>query len=179
MTVFRTARLILTPSIPADAGDLMSLESDPEVMRHLNGGHAVDHSKPQTYTGFSMPRGTEDYFWTARRKDTQDFVGWFFFGPDGERVAEIGYRLCRNAWGQGLATEGGKVFLDWGFKTDLYDSVFASTMAVNAGSRRVMEKLGMRYVRTDFDEWPEPIPGSEQGEVKYQVTKANWGARSR
>lgn len=174
MTIFHTTRLILTPSNPADAPDLMALERDPEVMRYLNGGIAVDHSKPQLYTSFSMPRGTEDYFWTARRTETQAFVGWFYFGPDSERVAELGYRLQREAWGQGLATEGGKALVDWGFKTGRYDRVFASTMVVNLASRRVMQKIGMKYASTAYDEWPDPIPGSEHGEVKYAVTRAEW-----
>jgi RimJ/RimL family protein N-acetyltransferase len=171
MTIFRTARLTLTPSIPTDATELMSLEADPEVMRYLNGGHAVDHSEPQPFTGFSMPRGTEDFFWTARRKDNNAFVGWFFFGPDSKKVAELGYRLCRAEWGQGFAAEGGKALVDWGFETGLYDRVFASAMAVNLASRRVMEKIGMTYWRTAYDEWPDPIPGSEHGEVKYEVKR--------
>ncbi len=174
MPILQTPRLTLSPSTPADVVELMSLESDPEVMRYLNGGHAVDHSKPQAYSGFSMPRGIEDYFWTARRTKNQAFVGWFFFGPDSEGVAELGYRLRRSEWGQGLAAEGGKALVDWGFKTGLYDWVFASTMAVNLGSRRVMEKIGMKYVRTAYDEWPDPISGSEHGEVKYEVTRAEW-----
>lgn len=174
MTVFNTARLILTPSAPTDAAELMSLETDPEVMRYLNGGHAVDHSKPQLDMGFYMPRGIEDHTWTARRKDTNSFVGWFFFGPDSPRVAELGYRLCRSEWGQGLAAEGGKALVDWGFTTNLYDHVFASTLAINNGSRRVMEKIGMTYARTAYDEWPDPIPGSEHGEVKYEISRSDW-----
>jgi RimJ/RimL family protein N-acetyltransferase len=174
MTTLHTAHLTLMPSVPVDAAELMSLEADPEVMRFLNGGHAVDHSKPHFYTGFSMPRGTEDFFWTARRTTDNTFVGWFFFGPDLERIAELGYRLCRNAWGQGLAAEGGKALVDWGFRTGLYDRVFASTMAVNLASRRVMEKIGMIYERTAYDEWPDPIPGSEHGEVKYEVRREDW-----
>ena len=171
MTTFHTARLTLTPSNPADAPDLKALETDPKVMRYLNGGHAVDHSKPQPYTGFSMPRGAEDYFWTARRTQTNAFVGWFFFGPDSARVAELGYRLRQADWGQGLAVEGGIALVDWGFKTGLYDMVFASVMAVNLSSRRVAEKIGMRHVRTAYDEWPDPIPGSEHGEAKYEVNR--------
>jgi RimJ/RimL family protein N-acetyltransferase len=177
MAIFKTLRLTLAPSRPNDAPDFMALERDPEVMRYLNGGHAVDHSKPLPYSGFSMPRGTEDFFWTARRTTNNAFVGWFFLGPDLERAAEIGYRLNRASWGQGLAAEGGKALIDWGFETGLYDRVFASTMAVNFASRRVMEKIGMNYVRTAYDEWPEPIPGSEYGEAKYEVEREEWVSR--
>ena len=174
MTIFHTARLTLTPSTPADAADFMALETDPEVMRYLNGGHAVDHSQDNSHATFLMPRGTEEYVWTARRKAINSFVGWFCLWPEAEKIAELGYRLRRDAWGQGLASEGAKALIDWGFKTGLYDRVFASTMAVNLGSRRVMEKIGMKYVRTAHDEWPDPIPGSEHGEVKYEWSRREW-----
>ncbi|MFD0660153.1 GNAT family N-acetyltransferase [Thermocatellispora tengchongensis] len=49
-------------------------------------------------------------------------------------------------------------------------------MAVNLGSRRVMEKCGLRFVRAFHHDWPEPIPGSEHGEVEYALTRADWEA---
>lgn len=49
-------------------------------------------------------------------------------------------------------------------------------MAVNTASRRVMEKAGLRYIRTFHQDWPEPIPGDEHGEVEYALTKAEWEA---
>jgi RimJ/RimL family protein N-acetyltransferase len=52
--------------------------------------------------------------------------------------------------------------------------VVAETMAVNTASRRVMEKAGLRYVRTFHQEWPEHIEGSEHGDVEYALTKADW-----
>jgi len=47
-------------------------------------------------------------------------------------------------------------------------------MAVNAASRGVMAAVGMSYVRTYFPEWDEPLPGAEQGEVEYEITRADW-----
>ncbi len=47
-------------------------------------------------------------------------------------------------------------------------------MTVNTASRRVMERCGLRYVRTFFDEWPEPIDGSDEGDVEYELTRAEW-----
>ena len=52
--------------------------------------------------------------------------------------------------------------------------VFAETMAVNLASRRVMEKSGLRYVRTFHEDWPDPIAGSERGEVEYALEKTAW-----
>ncbi len=47
-------------------------------------------------------------------------------------------------------------------------------MAVNTGSRRVMEKSGLRYVRTFHEDWPDPLPGAEHGDVEYALAKDDW-----
>jgi RimJ/RimL family protein N-acetyltransferase len=52
-------------------------------------------------------------------------------------------------------------------------------MAVNAASRRVMEKAGLRYVRTFYQKWPERIEGDEHGDVEYALTKADWARQAR
>ncbi|WP_206061324.1 GNAT family N-acetyltransferase [Nonomuraea basaltis] len=57
--------------------------------------------------------------------------------------------------------------------------MFARTMTVNAGSRRVMEKCGLRFVRTFFEDWPHPIEGSDQGDVEYELLRAGWEAARR
>jgi RimJ/RimL family protein N-acetyltransferase len=45
-------------------------------------------------------------------------------------------------------------------------------MAVNLRSRRVMEKAGLRHVRTFHLVWEDPIPGFEHGEVEYEILRA-------
>jgi RimJ/RimL family protein N-acetyltransferase len=54
--------------------------------------------------------------------------------------------------------------------------IVATTMAVNAGSRRVMEKAGLRYVRTVHLDWPDPLDGNEHGDVEYLLLRAGWAA---
>ncbi|MDZ7602622.1 MAG: GNAT family N-acetyltransferase [Hoeflea sp.] len=174
MTVLQTGRLTLSPCRPADRDDFIALEQDPEVMRFLNGGHPVGREEADLDADFLMPRGTEPYVWTARRTLRDAFVGWFCLWPDGEGSAELGYRLRRTEWGQGLAAEGARALANWGFGSCGYDRIVAGTMAVNQGSRRVMEKLGMVHARTVHGDWPDPIPGSEEGEVWYEVTRTEW-----
>jgi RimJ/RimL family protein N-acetyltransferase len=174
MTVLQTLRLTLSPCTPDDRADFMDLERDPEVMRFLNGGHAVDHQQVDPNATFLMPRGTEPYVWTARRKQTDAFVGWFCLWPESEQVAEIGYRLARMDWGQGLACEGASALIEYGFQICGYEKIVATTMAVNHASRRVMEKSGLSYARTEFLEWDAPIPGSEEGDVWYEIAHAEW-----
>jgi RimJ/RimL family protein N-acetyltransferase len=121
----------------------MNLELDPEVMRFLNGGHAVDHEQIDLNATFLMPRGTEPYVWTARRTTNGAFVGWFCLCPESETLAELGYRLRRMDWGQGSASEGASALVNWGFRSGGYDKIVATTMTVNHASRRVMEKIGL------------------------------------
>jgi RimJ/RimL family protein N-acetyltransferase len=174
MAVLQTTNLTLSPCSPGDSTDFINLELDPEVMRFLNGGYAVDHKQNNSAATFLMPRGTETYVWTARRTTNATFVGWFCLWPESETVAELGYRLRRMDWGQGLASEGASALVNWGFRSGVYDKIFASTMAVNHASRRVLEKIGLNYARTVYDEWPDPILGSEHGDVMYELMRSGW-----
>ncbi len=174
MAVLQTARMTLTPCRPSDRTDFIDLERDPEVMRFLNGGRAVDPEHADPNATFLMPRGTEPYVWAARRTTSGAFVGWFCLWPESETLAELGYRLRSMEWGQGLASEGAVALVDWGFENCGYEKIVATTMAVNHASRRVMEKLGLKHTRTDHPEWPEPIAGSEHGEVWYELARARW-----
>jgi RimJ/RimL family protein N-acetyltransferase len=49
-------------------------------------------------------------------------------------------------------------------------------MVVNHASRRVMEKCGMTYVKTFHGQFDNPLPGTEYGEVLYQITRDQWRA---
>ena len=76
------------------------------------------------------------------------------------------------AWGHGYATEVSQALIDDGFATHGVERVRAETMVVNAASRRVMEKVGMRLVRTFHADWPVRIDGDEHGDVEYAITRA-------
>jgi RimJ/RimL family protein N-acetyltransferase len=167
-----TKRLTLRPVTPADRADLIALEADPQVMRFLNGGQPVPEAGLPD-ADFLTPRGTEPEVLAALDRATGRFIGWFGVFDDGLidglRTAEIGYRLARAGWGQGFATEGAVALIAVALDTWGFDRVRASTMAVNIGSRRVMEKAGMRHVETLFPAFSHPIVGADQGEVIYEI----------
>lgn len=176
-----TDRLVLRPATAADAPDLLALDNDPAVMRYINGGRptSAEHIRDRT-----LPRLLHDHagtgtrgYWIAQEKDTGAFLGWFELRPLTDHdpaVVELGYRLNRAAWGRGYATEGARALVDKGF-TDLgVQRVTANTMAVNTGSRRVMEKAGLTFLRAYTEDWPEAIEGSEHGEVEYELTREAW-----
>lgn len=178
VVVLQTERLTLSPCQPSDCADFVALERDPEVMRYLNGGRPVDRATCGPDSLFLMPDGTEPHLWTARRNFSGDFVGWFCLWRDSDTQAELGYRLQRRAWGQGLATEGASALVNWGFTGAGYEKILSTTMTVNHGSRRVLEKLGFSCVRTISVDWPDPFPGCEHGEVWYELMRADWRGRA-
>jgi RimJ/RimL family protein N-acetyltransferase len=110
---------------------------------------------------------------------TDEFVGWFALRPatEGDREHVLGYRLRQAAWGRGLATEGSLALIDAAFSSHGTDRITAQTMTVNTRSRRVMERCGLHYVRTFFLDWPEPIEGTEEGDVEYELLKSDWESR--
>ena len=171
--MLQTPNLTLSPCHPSDRADFIALERDPEVMRFLNGGHHVDRTTINPDETFLMPEGTEPWIWTARHNTTNSFVGWFCLWPESQTIAELGYRLSQQHWGQGLATEGTAALVNWGFSQDGYERIFASTLTTNQASRRVLEKIGMTYVRTVQINWPAPFPGSDEGEVEYAVLRGD------
>jgi RimJ/RimL family protein N-acetyltransferase len=64
--------------------------------------------------------------------------------------------------------------VDKAFRETDVQRIVANTMTVNAGSRRVMEKAGLRYLRTYHEHHDEPVDGAEHGEVEYALTRAEW-----
>jgi RimJ/RimL family protein N-acetyltransferase len=64
--------------------------------------------------------------------------------------------------------------VDFAFSELGASRVWGETMYVNRASRRVMEKIGMRHVLTFHVDFPDPLPGTELGEVRYEITHEQW-----
>jgi RimJ/RimL family protein N-acetyltransferase len=175
-----TRRLTLRRFTEADEDDLVELDSDPEVMRFLNGGRPTPREEVRDRilpALFRLYERSDDFgFWAAQDRSTGRFLGWFHFRlhEDEPGDVELGYRLRRSAWGQGYATEASRALIDKGFTELGVDRVVAETMAVNAGSRRVMEKAGLTLVRTFYRDGLEAVEGFEHGVVEYALTRADW-----
>lgn len=175
-----TDRLKLRPVDFSDLALLYALNADPEVMALIRGRAATreetDAEWQQRLTHQSDPARGLGY-WVGFEAGA--FVGWWSASAFAGRpeIAGIGYRLCTASWGRGLATEGARAMIGQAFDDPGVERVFASTMAVNTGSRRVLEKLGMAHTSTWVEEWEDPIPGWERGEVGYELTRAEWESR--
>jgi RimJ/RimL family protein N-acetyltransferase len=179
----RTERLILRRFTDEDVDLLVELDSDPEVMFYINAGvptprsDVVDDILPAFRKQYGQWPGYG--FWAIIRRSDGEFVGWVHLRPDHdapEDEPELGYRLRRSAWGHGYAAEASRAVIDRAFAEFGARRVVAFTMAVNHASRRVMDKAGLRYVRTFRADWPMRIPGDEHGDVEYAVTREEWEA---
>jgi RimJ/RimL family protein N-acetyltransferase len=183
--VLETERLVLRRLTRGDVDRLVELDADPAVMRFLTGGKPTPRAVIEEEL---LPALLAEYErfpglgrWAAINRATEDFEGWFALavpnGGDG-RVVELGYRLRSQSWGIGLATEGAAALVEHAFARLGVQRVFAETMAVNAASRRVMEKAGLRFVRVFHLQWDDPIEGTEQGEVEYALELDQWQAKA-
>jgi RimJ/RimL family protein N-acetyltransferase len=187
MDIFlETERLVLRRFTKEDLDNLVELDSDPDVMRYINGGRSTsrDEIEKDILPAFlDYYERFEGYgFWAAIEKSSGEFLGWFHFRPRKDADVdepELGYRLRRSAWGKGYSSEGARALIHKGF-TDLgVRRVWAETMVVHTASRRVMEKAGLDFVRVFHQEWPDPIEGDEHGDVEYALTKGDWERRQR
>jgi RimJ/RimL family protein N-acetyltransferase len=184
--VLETERLVLRRVTEADVDALVELDSDPEVMRYITGGPATPREEIENDYLPSWLRYYEEHeaygFFAAVEKESGEFIGWFQLrpprgGPQDE--VELGYRLRRPAWGKGYATEGSRALVERAFVELGARRVYAGTMTVNTPSRRVMEKVGLEFVRTFHQEWPYEIDGAAEGDVEYALTREEWERRRR
>lgn len=179
----RTSRLELVPLADEHLDLEVELDSDPEVLRYIVGRARTRAEVEHAHVG-RMARADDGAglgFWVGFLD--RQFVGWWIlqppYGPDQPKIpgeAELGYRLLRRCWRQGLASEGARELLRYGFDDVGLRRIFAQTMAVNAGSRAVMTSVGMSYVRAFDGGYDDPIPGHEHGEVEYAITQDRWRA---
>jgi len=178
-----TERLYFRRFRAEDAQLLFELDSDPEVMRFITKGRPTPLAQIQNeiilrfldYYILVPPQG----FWAAHLRQTDDFIGWFHLRPNktwpGEM--ELGYRLKRNVWGRGLATEGSRALLEEAFNAWNYEKVCAHSLAGNLASRRVMEKVGLVF-ECDFfydaNVFPERTNEEECRAVKYSISRTQF-----
>lgn len=193
--ILRTERLLLVPLADRHLEREIQLDSDPEVLRYIGGrARSRDEVVASHAQRTALARKVDGLgYWMAygsdggargstppAREDEGEFIGLMMLPPahgpdqpDDPTVTDLGYRLIRRYWRKGLASEASRALLRHAFDTVGQSRVIAQTMAVNAGSRGVMETIGMRYVRTYSPPCDGPVPGTE---VEYEMTRGMWEA---
>jgi RimJ/RimL family protein N-acetyltransferase len=149
MFALATDRLLLRKLIAADLDQLVALDADPAVMRYISDGEPTPRER---YVETLLPRmlawPADDPvgFYAAIQEDA--WIGWFHLRPSiaADGALELGFRLCRAAWGRGLATEGARALA--GFAVDELKSPWVDGCAHpdNLASIAVLRKCGLSYV---------------------------------
>jgi RimJ/RimL family protein N-acetyltransferase len=177
-----TERLLLRAWSDADREPFADMNADPEVMRYMS--RRLDRAGSDAL----VARIVEDWatngfgLWAIELRSDGRFIGFAgLWRPRFEApfmpAIEVGWRLARDAWGFGYATEGGRASVRYGFEDVGLDEIVSFTAVGNARSRRVMERLGMtRDPHDDFDH-PRIEPGSPmRRHVLYRLRRDDWAA---
>jgi RimJ/RimL family protein N-acetyltransferase len=165
---FQTERLLLRGRRLADTQACLEMDREPEVLRFVDD---VPWAEPAAHRAFIEARTLGPYaeglgYWTILDGASRSFVGWVLLIPldaQGPQI-EIGWRVRREAWGRGYATEAARPVLRHGFATLGVAEIVADIDERNAASIRVAEKLGMRAVAT--------MPGKARTEIRYAARQA-------
>lgn len=154
--VIETERLLIRELKETDDQDLFEMDSDPEV--HL----FIDNQPVKTIDEiqFAIKSITTQYKkngigrWAVIDKLTNECIGWSGLKYYNEKVNnqinfyELGYRFKRKHWGKGYATEACSAILNYGFKHLNIESAFAITHPNNLNSKKVLIKLGFKFVES-------------------------------
>ena len=160
-----TERLLLRNMVPEDAEAAMRWCGDPAVNTYMIYPlyHRVEDLR--TWLEGLNPDDPDDYDLGICLRETGELIGSGGLTYHPERGAwEIGYNLRADQWGHGYTVEMLRGLMELISRTRpiaAIDGVFA---AENDRSRRVMEKMGMRWVR---DTAYEKTDGSRCYQARY------------
>ncbi len=170
-TVIETPRLLLRTFRPSDLPVYAALNADPEVMRYLGG--VISTAESDDIAAWAQEtHATERLGLLAvERRADGVFLGmcglhhvtWY---PD----IEIGWRLARDYWGNGYATEAAAAWLAYGFQTLALPRVISIADVPNSRSIAVMQRLGMTLDHeTELEE-----DGEKFDAAVYAITADRW-----
>ncbi len=153
MIYLETSRLILRNWAASDLEHFCLMNAAPDVMKYF----------PRVLTSAETERFYQDILaefneygfglYAVEVKATKEFIGFIgfhraTFDADFTPCIEIGWRLKKEAWGQGYATEGAGACLEYGFNELGLNEVVSFTAEINHPSINVMRKIGMKPVKT-------------------------------
>jgi ribosomal-protein-alanine N-acetyltransferase len=179
-TRLRTARLLLReweredrPAFAAMTADKAVMEFMPKLLSTAESEAMVDRIERHfTQHGFGL--------WAVEVLGGPRFIGFVGLSvPSFEApftpCVEIGWRLSREAWGHGYATEAAQEALRFGFEEAQLQEIVSFTVPANVRSRRVMERLGMvRDPQEDFDHPRLPEGHPLRRHVLYRLSRTHW-----
>lgn len=172
MTILTTERLRLEPIDEHHFDGLHAMNRLPEVMRFISGEPEAPEQTRRMIAVVKERWAAYGFSWWAFiERGTGRLVGAGciqHLGRDPANPHEIGWRLVPDRWGQGLASEAARAMAGWAFERLRAPILVAVRMPENVDSRRVMERLGMRY--RGLETW------YERPHAVHEITRAAWDA---
>lgn len=143
---------------------MAAINADPEVMRWIGDGSTVDYRATVAGTARAEQHWEEHGFglFAVEIRGTGELAGFTGLNipyslPEVLPAVEIGWRLGREHWGRGIATEAARASLDFGFTDRGLDRIISIHQTGHDASGRIMRKLGMRLDRETTDGRARPI----------------------
>jgi RimJ/RimL family protein N-acetyltransferase len=171
----RTDRLLLRPWRESDLAPFAALNADPAVMEFM--ARPLDRAESDAFFARIMAHFDRHGFgfWAVEAPGAAGFVGLVglaipAFEAHFTPCVEVGWRLARDYWGNGYATEAARASLRYGFEQLGLREIVAFTVPANARSRAVMERAGMsRKAEDDFDHPALPEGHPLRRHVLYRI----------
>jgi RimJ/RimL family protein N-acetyltransferase len=176
--MIETSRLILRQWKPEDFAPFAALNGDGEVMRYFPALLTRDESD-NLATRFSEGIAERGWgFWAVESKKSGEFVGSVGLHPQPDRFdfspcTEIGWRLAKKFWQQGMAKEAAEAALRYAFEELALEEVVSFTSVLNTPSENLMKRLGMTK-DTTFMHPALPPDHRLAGHVLYRLSVAHY-----
>ncbi len=182
MATLETQRLVLRPWRPSDRQPFAELNADAEVMRYFPAPLTREQSDAlvaRIDAAFERQGGWG--LWALEERSTGAFLGFtglaeVSFAAGFAPATEIGWRLRRDAWGHGYATEAARAVVAFAFAPTAdaqglgMRQLVSFTTRSNERSRAVMHRLGMRHdLADDFDHPALPDGHPQRPHVLYRL----------
>jgi RimJ/RimL family protein N-acetyltransferase len=171
----KTERLWLRRWRPDDLGPFAAINADPDVMENFPSrlSRAQSAAMIERFEACFESHGYG--LWAVEAPGRAPLIGFVGLSPVELEVpfapaVEVGWRLARGFWGEGLATEAARASLAFGFSEIGLAEIVSFTAERNARSRAVMERLRMRHDPAEDFDHPLLSPGDPlRRHVLYRV----------
>jgi RimJ/RimL family protein N-acetyltransferase len=169
--------LVLRRWLPGDREPFATLNADPEVMEHFQ--KPLTREESDAFVARIEEEFDESGFglWAVEVPDHAPFIGFVglhrvrFDAPFAPAV-EVAWRVAREHWGRGFATEAACAAVRYGLDEANVDEVVSFTTPDNVRSRKVMERLGMvRDADSDFEHPNVPVGHRLRHHVVYRFAR--------
>ncbi len=175
----QTPRIRLRQWQTSDHAPFAALNADPDVMEFFPAplDRAASDAMAQRCQALIASRGWG--LWACELRASGAFMGYVGLHVPTAALpclpcVEIGWRLARPYWGQGLATEAARAVLRVGFEDIGLSEIVSFTAVTNLRSQAVMQRIGMQDAQSPFEHPSVPLGSPLRTHVLYRLSREQW-----